>query len=106
VTPAEALGAYRSHPKLGGVLAACHPARSGTAVTVADSADPDLVGLVTCAAIAAGMDVVVIAVGAGTWHLRAVRQVENVARALGTSVALAIHEFSTTCMFDREQVPA
>lgn len=99
MTPAEALDAYASHPKLGGVLAACHPARSGTAVTVPDSAEPDLIGLVTCAAIAAEMDVVVIAVAAGTWHLRAVRQVERVAAALGRSCRLAIHEFSTTVMF-------
>lgn len=94
--PTQALAAYRSHPKYAGVLAATHPSRRDLDLAVADSAEPDLLGLVTVAALSAGMGVCVVRdrMEPGV-HVGAVEQVVVVAKALGVAANLTVGSMST-----------
>lgn len=97
------MAAYRTHELFGLVLRATHPSSGSLDVVVTDEADADLLGLVTVAAIGAGMGVCVFRAdpGAGA-HLRAVEQVLLVARVFELAGRVSVSPLSTTVRWDRE----
>lgn len=76
IRPADALEAWRSDPRLPDVIRACHPSRASMDVTVAATADDDLLGMVTVCAL--GM-------------------VARVARSLGRTVLPVVFPHSLLC---------
>jgi hypothetical protein len=101
LTPAAALDAYRTHRAWHAVQALTHPSRCELEITVADSAaqaDPDLIGLVTFAAIAAGMGVRVVHVPDGR-RTETLARVACAAHAVGHRTYLTEGPLSSACRF-------
>ena len=97
IRPADALEAWRSDPRLPDVIRACHPPRASMDVTVAASADDDLIGMVTCCAVAGGLPVRLMAVGTAQDMVRALGVMARVARSLGRTVRPDLWTHSLLC---------
>ena len=97
IRPADALEAWRSDPRLPDVIRACHPSRASMDVTVAATADDDLLGMVTVCAVAGGLPVRIVAAGTAQDMVRALGMVARVARSLGRTVLPVVFPHSLLC---------
>lgn len=91
MTPAEALEAWATHPRLPQILRACHPSLADLDLLVSSRCDLEDLGMITVCAIAAGRPVRVVADGSGQALLDTVQQIARYAKPLGRTLVPEMH---------------
>lgn len=100
----EALDLYADDPRWPAVMAATHPCRGATCISVPYQADDELLALVTIAAIRASMEVGVIGVDSSV--ARPIARIKAVAEALGRDCLVTPGSVLTTVRFSAERAHA
>lgn len=100
----EALALYRDDPRFPAVMAATHPCRNLTCVSISHNADDELIALVTLAAMRADMEIAVVGIDHSV--LRPICRIKAVADACGRDCLVVPGSSMTTVRFTAERANA